>query len=77
MTLSCHPDRATRLSLARQFMPRRIAQRRKVIYCHPDRSDPAFSCAPICGAPGRGAEGSRHHLAAQALLSIFHFRVSR
>src|SRR5208282_1340918 len=26
--------------------------------CHPERSDPTFSGAPICGAPGREVEGS-------------------
>ena len=27
-------------------------------HCHPDRSDPIFSCAPQCGASGRAVEGS-------------------
>jgi hypothetical protein len=24
--------------------------------CHSERSDPAFSCAPVCGVPGRAVE---------------------
>src|SRR5258708_1815307 len=28
---------------------------------HPDRSDPALSCAPHFGAPGRGVEGPQQH----------------
>ena len=28
------------------------------LYCHPDRSGPIFSFAPLFGASGRGAEGS-------------------
>jgi hypothetical protein len=29
---------------------------------HPDRNDPAFSCAPLSVAPGRAVEGSRQYL---------------
>jgi hypothetical protein len=28
------------------------------VFCHPDRRDPVFSCAPSFGAPGLGVEGS-------------------
>jgi hypothetical protein len=29
-----------------------------LLYCHPDRSGPIFSFAPLFGASGRGVEGS-------------------
>src|SRR5208283_2455961 len=32
------------------------------LFCHPHRSGPIFSSAPICGASGRGVEGSWHPL---------------
>src|SRR5271157_1916808 len=37
--------------------------------CHPDRSGPTFSLAPICGASGRVVEGSLLH---SFTLSLFH-----
>ncbi len=41
--------------------------------CHPDRSGPIFSDAPICGASGRVVEGPRHNRRVLPLLPTFPF----
>jgi hypothetical protein len=44
--------------------------------CHPDRSGPIFSLAPVFGASGRAVEGSRHNHFVLALNSLLEFRFS-
>ncbi len=56
----------------KSLLPTRLPESPDTQNCHPDRSGPIFSFAPLFGASGRVAEGSKHPPIATRTLSLFH-----